>query len=633
MDFLERRAWMWLDVALLGFGLGLWIGAVESCIVAARVQLDLTWIEAVGLAAVTTGLGGAMGFGLGAAAGLLLTPFHRPHDSWTVPSRGLGAVTFLLAGWHLWPMAWTLHQTARDVAALAAATLPLAFAGPILYNARYLLHRASIVRPGTVRWPWYSVLGGLVITLGTATWMAWRPDQQEPSEVPKGAASVVVVTIDTLRRDWLGAYGGPVPTPHFDAFAKKNVLFLDAVTPLPETGPSHASLFTGLHPIRHGVLSNGQPLSRGFTTLAERLQEAGYDTGAFVSSFAVDSRTGLDQGFEVYDDDFFPWVPGLGEISAVNLAARLVMRFGDPLAIPWLLERDARVTNDRALRWLSRREGRPYFAWVHYFEPHAPYEAHEGSVDPPDVNHRALLADESRVTYTPEIQEALRTLYGEEVRYVDAELGRLLDGLDAMGLAETTLVIVTADHGEMLGEHGFMFNHHSIYDPAVRIPLAIRFPELLGGGVRVDTQVRMMDLPVTVMAWLRMDLPPLLEGIDLMPYVVGKGTGSEPVTLVGRKTASLSQGSLYGVRTGQGARDAGSRLKYILDLDTRTELLFDLEADPGEHTDISTHQPAVVQTCRTFVEQEAEAVEGRPVRVDASTLEGLRALGYVEDGP
>jgi arylsulfatase A-like enzyme len=430
-------------------------------------------------------------------------------------------------------------------------------------------------------------------------------------------------------------YGEPEapPTPHFDAFAAEGLLFTDAVTPMPETAPAHASLFTRLHPLRHGVVSNGDRLSRGFYTLAEHLWFEGWTTGAFVSSFAVDSRTGLDQGFSVYDDGFFPFLHGFSDLRLASLGIRALMRFGDPLRFPFLLERPAPDTLERALRWmeLQQAEGRPFFCWVHFFEPHSPYEAHPESpgsdARPPAVDHRWILANEKGFDYSEEVVAELRRLYREEALYTDHQLGRLLEGLEALGVADRTLVVVMADHGEMLGEHGYHFHHHGLYEDALRIPLALRFPGLAPG---VETrQARTMDVPVTLEKALRLTPTEPHEGRDLVEMHLDAEARGPSVTLIGRRGASLREGSLYGLRTGRSP--SGTPLKYLLEHDTRREELYDLEADPEEREDLSISQPRVVERSRGLVEEELRARKERnDGGRDAAVMEGLRALGYLE---
>ena len=574
-----------------------------------------------------------LGLGLGLPAGLLMSLFGRDKPHSHRVAGGMGLVAMGLAAWYFWPMGLGLLQRGNTAAGLAGLAVPIGFAGTAHFNARHWLRKREIGWEPRVGWFTVALGLSLLLALLNAYWLVQRP--RGGAMALSGDPNVLLVTIDTLRRDHLGVYGEEeaCPTPHFDALAAQGVLYTDAITPLPETGPSHASMFTALHPARHKVLSNSHQLQRGYTTLAERLADEGYETAAFVSSFAVDSRSGLDQGFVVYDDEFFPTVHGFSEIRLVGLSLRLLMRFGDPLRFPFLLERSARATNERVFSWLDSRQERPFFCWVHYFEPHAPYEAHpdvQAASATPDIDHRHILANEEGFTYTPEVVEGLRALYRQEVTYADARLGDLLQALEDRDLAEDTLVIVTADHGEMLGEHGYHFNHHSIFDEALRIPLAIRAPGLRAGTQVVDAQVRVMDLPATVLDYLKLDPMEPSEGVELLGYAETVRHISLTTTLIGRKTGSLDTGSLFGLRTGRPYEEEGSPLKYILDMDQQQERLYNLEFDPEETEDLTAEHPNVVQQSRAVVSRDAESVGGSVPEVDASTREGLKALGYID---
>ena len=312
------------------------------------------------------------------------------------------------------------------------------------------------------------------------------------------------------------------------------------------------------------------------------------------------------------------------------LALRGWMRFGDPLKLPFLLERSARSTNQRAARWLGEQGERPFFCWVHYFEPHAPYEPHGGRAAPGGVDHRHILAHEDQVTYTPELVGQLRQLYAGEVLEADARLGELLDTLQELGHAGDTLVVVTADHGEMLGEHGYHFNHHSIFDEAVRVPLAIRAPALRPGTRLVDAQVRVMDIPATVLEYLDLDPMEPTQGVELLGYAEKFRHQSLITTLVGRKTGALDKGSLFGLRAGRPHDEEGRPFKYVWDVDSETEQLFDLSADPGESSDIGSEQPELLQRARRIVAEDAGRVEQASEPMDGATENALKALGYID---
>ena len=240
--------------------------------------------------------------------------------------------------------------------------------------------------------------------------------------------SLLLVSIDTLRADHVGVYGAvDARTPVIDRLAAEGTRFTTAIASAPLTLPSHASILTGLYPPHHGVRYNGiSRLLPSFDTLTERLRDAGYATGAVVGSAVLAGKYGLDQGFDHYDDD--------------------TRSRGDPA------ERPASEVTDGALAWLEHAE-RPFFLWVHYYDPHERYA-------PP-----APFAD--RFAGRP---------YDGEVAYVDAELGRLFDSLAARGELDEALIVVTSDHGESLGEHAELTHSYSLYDAVLAVPLVFRGP-------------------------------------------------------------------------------------------------------------------------------------------------------------
>jgi choline-sulfatase len=274
--------------------------------------------------------------------------------------------------------------------------------------------------------------------------------------------NLLVVTLDTTRADRLGCYGrAGGTTPHLDALAARGLRFAHAVTVAPTTLTSHATIFTGLIPPRHGVRINSEDrLDAAQSTLAEVLAAKGYETAAFVSSFVLDARFGLDQGFATYDD-------------------RVATATGSAFA-QGTNERAGPSTTDAALAWLRKRDAkRPFFAWVHYFDAHAPYA-------PP-------------APFAARFPEAP---YDGEIAAVDAEVGRLLQAVDAAGQRERTLVVVVADHGESLGQHGETTHGHFVYRSVMDVPLIVANPRLtpvpavVDGGVvsTADVTPTVLDL-------------------------------------------------------------------------------------------------------------------------------------------
>ncbi len=374
-----------------------------------------------------------------------------------------------------------------------------------------------------------------------------------------GAAAgrdLILVTLDTTRADRLGCYGftdatGASPTPVLDALARQGVRFADAVSPVPMTAPAHTSLLTGLDPPHHGVRANGQDrLDPATTTLAELLAGAGYDTAAFVSSFVLDPRFGLDQGFAVYDATL-P-VTRQGAVGSQN-------------------ERSAEAVTDAALAWLAARSTKaggqasanaPFFLWVHYFDAHDPYT-------PPEP-FASRYADD---------------LYEGEIAAVDRQVGRLLDAVKTAGAGremDRSVVVVAGDHGESLGEHGERFHSRTLYEGAVHVPLLVAapgLPGLLAPGVDAGEVVGLVDVVPTVLDLLGLDTPAGLDGRSLLRSLADPGAASDPDRALYLETLNtyLDTGwaPLYALRRHDGKYIEAPRPEY-----------YDLVRDPHEQHDL-----------------------------------------------
>ncbi len=298
-----------------------------------------------------------------------------------------------------------------------------------------------------------------------------------------GAAAgmnVLLVTLDTVRSDRLGCYGYELAeTPALDALAQHAVLYEDAVAPAPITLPSHATMLTGLHPPNHGVRDNGLfTLDPRHRTLAETLSDDGYETTAFVSSFVLDERYGLDQGFELYEFAITR-PPGTPANAVVD-------------------RRDAAAVTDAVIGWLrersSRQEERPFFAWVHYFDPHVPYES--------------PYSRQERFSERP---------YDGEIAYTDLHLARLVDELDSLGLTDETLIAVVSDHGEGLGEHGENTHGVLLHGAVMRVVFYLSCPTLFDAAYRVgDCVVSLVDLRPTLEQLLGLPVTTPVDGMGLV---------------------------------------------------------------------------------------------------------------------
>jgi arylsulfatase A-like enzyme/Tfp pilus assembly protein PilF len=385
------------------------------------------------------------------------------------------------------------------------------------------------------------------------------------------------VTIDTLRADRVGAYGYALArTPALDGLARDGVRVQDAVVHVPQTRPSHTSLFTGRYPYEHGIRDNAQgPLAPKWPTLAERLRATGWETGAAIGAYPVSRSSGLDRGFVFFDDPF--------ALRSATIAGRS--------------ERRAAEVVDKALAWLQRPREGPFFLWVHLFDPHAPYES--------PAPFGAAFA---------------KRPYDGEVAYADRQLARLIAFLDQRGLRGTTLVVVTSDHGEGLSDHGEDEHMLLVYDSTLRVPLLLRWPGVLPAGARVDGQFREVDL-----------MPTLLELVGLQPPA-SSGISRAAEIRAGRaipENESYAE-SLYGrIHYGWAALRAlrGEGWKYI---DAPRPELYRVSEDPAETRNRIDERAQVAAAMRRRLP--AEAADVAQAALDPAADERLAALGYVGGG-
>ncbi len=399
--------------------------------------------------------------------------------------------------------------------------------------------------------------------------------------VERADLNVLFITLDTTRPDRIGAYGDRrASTPNLDRLAAEGVIFEQAVAAVPLTLPAHATLFTGLRPPQHGVRDNGgYTLDPRHTTLATVMKDARRSTAAFVSAFVLDSRWGLDQGFDQYFDSF-----DLARYTNRSLG-QISRRGGDVV--------------DAATTWLDAHASSPFFAWVHFYDPHAPY-------DPPEP-YKSRFADRP---------------YAGEMAYMDAQVGRLLQWIDARRLAERTIVVAVGDHGESLGEHAENTHGIFVYDATMRIPLIIRAPYSTLRGRRVGAVVRSEDVMPTVIDLVGAGVPHAVQGSSLVTLMTGA---------VGDLNLDAYSESLY-PRAHYGWSDLralrSGRFKYI---EAPTPELYDLERDPGERHNLYGDRRALasrmaVALGRLSAESPAPVT---PSAVDPETRERLAALGYI----
>lgn len=606
----SRMAWR---IATQVAAAGALFGATEGVIVASRSQLLLTGLERAELSLAAALADAAVALGAGLVGGLV-GRYRQPHAPlWRRYQQGFGVGWSLLALFFLVPMFVELLRRDDPQNALGLGVVSLSVCAFGFLISGFFYRREMIGLMPRLGFRLAALCGVFALAGVSAAVPQYRvvPALKPPPSAP----NLILITIDTLRRDHLGVYGGPVPTPNLDRLGLEGAIFDAAVVPLPETAPSHASMLTGRHPSETKVIQNGRRLPSAELTITEQVGLAGWRTGAFVSSFALDSSVALDQGFEVYDDDFFPTVRGVSEFRTGWLAVRLLMRFGDPADWPSFLERRADATVTRALAWVDTLPAdAPFFLWVHLFDPHSPYDPHGG---PEPVDHPAILADEPGHAYADAERDALRRQYAAEVAYTDTQVGVLLDGLRARGHLEEAAVLAIADHGESLGEHDINFTHHGVYESVLQVPL------LLWGshqgwapGTRSDAPVTGLDVANTLLDYAGVPKLTRTDSLSMQVPLLGGLAGSTPLLLMGRSEA----GWLYGVRSWSGG-------KYISGAEGAEEL-YDLLRDPGELHNLAGEQPAALESGRRGVEMLKSHIDRTtPAATDAAMLE---ALGYTE---
>ena len=408
--------------------------------------------------------------------------------------------------------------------------------------------------------------------------------------------NVLLITIDTLRWDRLGSYGASHnPTPVLDRLAARGTRFETAIAHVPLTAPSHASILTGLTPVRHGVRDNGAFVLTEKITLASTFRAAGYATAAFVSGFPLDRRFGFAAGFQTYDDRL-PGSDGPGRAAYT--------------------ERRADDTTERALAWLAASAGNrpsssgaapPWFLWIHYFDPHAAY-------DPPQP-----------------WKGKMPTAYDGEVAFVDDQIGRLFGKLAQMGAESQTVVAVTADHGESLGDHNEETHGVFIYDATLRVPLILAGPGISAGSVS-NVVGRGVDVMPTLVDVAGLQVPEHLDGRSLKLALEGRTMDDE-----GTYIESLLAERQFGWAPLRGFRD--SRWKYI---DAPEPELYDLLQDTAEMKNRATDAPRRVDTLAGLLEEKLKPAgtsgyaAGTPARKVAGTRRnpktGIQLINRLERG-
>jgi arylsulfatase A-like enzyme len=432
---------------------------------------------------------------------------------------------------------------------------------------------------------------------------------------PRGdAPNILVITLDTTRPDQLAAYGADNVTPTISRLAAEGVVFEQAISTAPLTEPSHLAILTGIPPYISGVVSNGTALGERPALLSHLLRDNSYITAGFVSGFSLHSKYGWTQGFDMYDDDFGRF-RGLHALSLVKMWDQIV------LPAHALRERRGDIATGRAVSWLDAHHDERFFMWLHLFDPHAPYEAPAHPFDPPTDGEPLSLPQywpppHRAITSASWLEEAYRA----EIRYVDALLGELIQAMEGHGVLDDTIIVLTADHGESLTEHDYLFDHGDyLYDASLQVPLIVRFPARAQAGLRVPCQVSNLDVTPTLISLLGIHDDHRRYGQDLSAVLAGSDCQAGAViatTMGGRfmETPPID----HAIRA-----DAH---KFI-EKGGGEEQCFDLRTDPGEEEHIGACPAPVQEMLQSALELRGDISSPE---LDPESEEMLRALGYIE---
>lgn len=421
----------------------------------------------------------------------------------------------------------------------------------------------------------------LVLAMIVIIWAAWS--FLGPVISPKEACNIVLISIDTCRADYLSCYGySRKTTPNIDDIAGVGILFENVITPVPITLPAHCSTLTGTTPLYHQVHDNlGYKLGSSNVTLAEIMRDHGYKTGAIISSFVLDSQFGLEQGFDSYNDSFEE------EIKTGRFSER---RGGE--------------TSRFAVTWLQGHKDDTFFLFLHYFDPHFRYE-------PPE----------------PFASEFADNLYAGEIAYTDYCIAQVIQKLKDLHLYDSTLLIITADHGEMLGEHGESEHGYFIYQSAIKVPLIFKLPGR-NKSRRINSLVSLNDIMPTICSLLDIQPPQHIQGKDLSGYFTKKKIADQQsfVYCESITPTKHNANALLGIVT--------DRWKYIQT--TRPEL-YNLNKDPEEKSNLVEKEPQRAHLLREhlrliLLERPPKSDSDSKSELDEQTRKRLESLGYIASG-
>ena len=517
-----------------------------------------------------------------------------------------------------------------------------------------------------------------VIVVAAVVWVVWGgreflhlldaapppaagPDHRKMDSANGALPNVLLISIDTLRADHLSCYGYPEKTsPAIDQLAAEGVLFTKTASTASFTLPAHASMLTGLFPSSHGATyQNRDPRSlvvrgmgRGYPTLGEILQDQGYETAGFVSGPLLSHQFGFARGFHSYDDRYDRLQSARARLFSRSLLFRVLAAQGLFSDRDLDSQRTADEVNPLVAAWLTGRENQsaPFFLFVHYWDPHGPYEP------PPPLNQRpdgsAIVAEydmdrllTGEYTLTAAALSNNLALYDGEIRYVDRHIGALLADLRQRGAYDNTLIILTSDHGESFGEHDHWEHSRVLYEDVLHVPFIMRLPAgRAAGTVVTDTIAQPTDILPSVLSLARIAPPKGIQGRDLTLHLPGQPipagpVGEDTIRGPGLAFAELDRNTDWPRRWGaRYDRDLVSvrtmQWKYIQS-STGQDELYDLKIDPKELNNRAAAHPETLTALKGLLEIWRRSVSGRldegeTGEIDEGLKENLRGLGYIQ---
>lgn len=410
--------------------------------------------------------------------------------------------------------------------------------------------------------PARAILILVAVILAAVLWYFAKRNEKKPS-FP--GANVLLITIDTIRPDQLSCYGASNPTPNLDRVSQRGLLFENAYCQVPLTFPSHASILTGLFPVRHGIHQNGLEIfTKKESLISDAFRSKGYRAGAAVSSFVLDRKFGLADGFDLYDDR-------MERLPSVTTNFEV--------------ERRANETLDAGIAILEKWKGDKWFFWFHFYDPHTPYS-------PPEP----------------------RSGYSGEVQFVDEQIGRLIHWLDKNQLTQKTILAILGDHGESLGEHGEKTHGFFVYNSTLKIPMILAYPE--AKPQRILTPVAAVDVATTLLELSQIPDPHSRDGVSLMNSAMKKQRSSD-IYFESKYPELLGWNGLQGLIRGN----------WKLIATTRSEL-YDLSSDPQESQNLFSAKQEISNPLKKDLAR-LEFIQTTSSAPDPETAEKLKSLGYI----